>query len=236
MSFVARLLALAMSIAATSMAVRADPLYPTVPVQSLKTYAVELVHFPKGGWAGNGVYLGNGRVLTAAHVAGSFWQIERVQIAGQSLPMSVVKRGSFGGVDLALLSIDDAKLPVSLRLRRLSLCQDEPRPGESVTVATPQSVAPSHIIAPALLPRNLAPKYWTAISDVATTGNSGSGVFDSFKECLLGIISGKISGEQVGHASVNLKPVKRDIAKFFVPASLIAAFLPPQPSEGMQSR
>jgi S1-C subfamily serine protease len=218
------------------MAVSADPPLQPVPVQSLKIYAVELVHFPKGDWAGNGVYLGNGRVLTAAHVVGSFWQIERVQIAGQALPMSVVKRGSFGGVDLALLSIDDAKLPVSLRLRRLTLCQGEPRPGEPVTVATPQSVASSRVIAPALLPRNLAPKYFTAISDVATTGNSGSGVFDSFKECLLGIISGKISGEQVSHLSVSLKPVKRDIAKFFVPASKISAFLPPQVAAAIQSR
>ncbi len=223
-----------MTVAAASSTGLADPLYQAAPVESLKTYAVQIVRFPKGDWAGNGVYLGNGRVLTAAHVIGAF-QIMRVQIAGQSLPMGVIKKGQFSGVDLALVSIDDDKLPVSLRLRRISICQGEPRPGQSVTVAIPASVAPSHVIAPTLLPHNLAAKYRTAISDVATTGNSGSGVFDSLKECLLGIISAKISGAQVSRTNEGLKPVQRDIAKYFVPASQIAAFLPPQGPATTQS-
>lgn len=235
MRMVSRSTLLAVAVAAASSTGLADPLYQAAPVKSLKTYAVQIVRFPKGDWAGNGVYLGNGRVLTAAHVIGDFWQIMRVQIAGQSLPTGVIKRGKFSGVDLALLSIDDDKLPVSLRLRRISICQGEPQPGQPVTVAVPASVAPSRVIAPTMLPRNLAAKYRTAISDVATTGNSGSGVFDSWKECLLGIISGKISGTQVSRTSLSLKPVQRDIAKFFVPASQIAAFLPPQGTANIQS-
>ena len=131
--------------------------------------------------------------------------------------MGIYKKGQFSGVDLALVSIDDDKLPVSLRLRRISICQGEPRPGQSVTVAIPASVAPSHVIAPTLLPHNLAAKYRTAISDVETTGNSGSGVFDSLKECLLGIISAKISGAQVSgyRADQGLKPIQRDIVKYW---------------------
>jgi hypothetical protein len=59
------------------------------------------------------------------------------------------------------------------------------------------------------------------ISDVATTGNSGSGVFDAGRKCLLGIMSRKIyvrSPDNTGE--------QKDIAKYFVPASTIAAFVP----------
>ena len=205
----------------------AEPPYSIPPVESLKVYAVQLVHFPKEDWAGFGVYLGNGQVLTAGHVAGSFWQILQVQIAGQSLPTKVLKQGQFDAVDLALLSIDDDKLPVSLRLRRLPICQGVPHPGEAVTVATPRSVAPSRVVAPAQLPRDLDPKYRTSITDVATTGDSGSGVFDSWKECLLGIISAKISRTVTSRTTFSMKPVSRDVAKYFVPAAQIGAFLPP---------
>ena len=78
-------------------------------------------------------------------------------------------------MDLTVLSIDERQLPVSLRLRRMTVCKDPPSPGEEVIVAIPEGIARSHVISPALLPGDLAPKYRTAISDVATTGNSGSG-------------------------------------------------------------
>ena len=161
--------------------------------KSLQVYAVHVVRVPKENWTGIGVYLGNGLVLTAGHVAGEFWRVVQVEIDGQSLSTEVLKRGQLSGTDLALLSIDDQKLPVSLRLRRMTICSSGPTPGEEVIVATPEGIAPSHVISPALLPSNLDPKYRTAISDVATTGNSGSGVFNSRKQCLLGIISAKIS-------------------------------------------
>jgi S1-C subfamily serine protease len=193
--------------------------------EELKAYAVHVVQFPTDSWLGNGVYLGNGSILTAAHVAGGFWKILRVQIAGQTLTTRVVKRGQFETVDLAVLSIDDAKLPVSLRLRRMPICEGNPRPGEAVIVATPEEVAESHVIAPRQLPRNIAPKYQTAISDVATTGNSGSGVFDEDRQCLLGIISAKIWEGKNSRNNPSLKPIQHDIAKYFVPAPLISAFL-----------
>ena len=57
------------------------------------------------------------------------------------------------------------------------------------------------------------------IRDVATTGNSGSGVFDAGQKCLLGIMSRKIT--------VRLNTAhEKDIAKYFVPASTIRAFIP----------
>jgi hypothetical protein len=58
------------------------------------------------------------------------------------------------------------------------------------------------------------------ISDVATTGNSGAGVFDAGSRCLLGIISRKIS------VRLNGVDEQKDIAKYFVPASAIRAFIP----------
>ena len=39
---------------------------------SLRVYAVNIVHTPPQDWTGYGVYLGNGLVLTAAHVVGRF--------------------------------------------------------------------------------------------------------------------------------------------------------------------
>ena len=60
-------------------------------------------------------------------------------------------------------------------------------------------------------------KFSTLVSDVASTGNSGSGVFDPQRKCLLGIISRKISTE----SPEGLK----DVAKYFVPANEIRDFL-----------
>jgi hypothetical protein len=121
--------------------------------------------------------------------------------------------------DLTLLSVDEEKLPVSLRLRRLPLCERPPWPGEPVIVVIPEGTARSHIMSPQLLPANMQTKFSTVISDVATTGNSGSGVFDAGRKCLLGIMSRKIFMGRAGSE-------EKDIAKYFVPASDIASFIP----------
>ena len=79
------------------------------------------------------------------------------------------------------------------------------------------------------MPRDVRTRFDTVIGDVATTGNSGSGVFDAWKQCLLGVISRKISVGTPGlpgQASAKTK----DIAKYFVPVSDIKAFLPVQVS------
>ncbi len=183
----------------------ACPAHPQDADQSLRLYTVHVIRVPKESWTGYGIYLGNGIVITAAHVAGlAPWHKLVVEIAGQNLPANVLKKGQFGDVDLTLLAVDERQLPVSLRLRRMTVCKDPPLPGEEVIVAIPEGIARSHVISPSLLPHDLAPKFRTAISDVATTGNSGSGVFDADKKCLLGIISAKIKAFQIrqqnGHA------------------------------------
>jgi hypothetical protein len=69
-----------------------------------------------------------------------------------------------------------------------------------------------------------ARRFNTVISDVARTGNSGSGVFDAQKKCLLGIMSRKIT--QIRTRKDTGSKESYDIAKYFVPASRIADFMP----------
>ncbi len=193
---------------------------------NLKAFAVHINRTPQQPWPGYGVYLGHGLVLTAAHVAGDVAQTKpHVVIAGQDLPATLIKQGSLESVDLTLLSIDGTKLPVGLQMRRTPLCERPPYAGERVTVATPEGTAPSKVLPREAIPADLRGRFDTDIADVATTGNSGSGVFDANDLCLLGIISRKISILQ--------RPLKSgapgrtmDIAKYFVPAAEIRAFMP----------
>ena len=61
----------------------------------LTALAVHINRTPKQSWPGYGIYLGNGLILTAAHVAGEFAQTKpHVLIAGQDLPAALVKEGS----------------------------------------------------------------------------------------------------------------------------------------------
>jgi S1-C subfamily serine protease len=187
---------------------------------SLRLYAVNIVQDPPQPWTGYGIYLGKGLIITAAHVVGSAAQTKPlVRIAGKDLPAKAIREGSSHGTDLTLLSIDEQQLPIYLRMRRMPLCEKAPWVGEPVVVAIPEGTARSRIMSPLLLPpvyRRLS----SVISDVATTGNSGSGVFDAGQKCLLGIMSRKFF--RPGDAENEPK----DIAKYFVPASTIAKFIP----------
>ena len=191
---------------------------------SLLAYAVNVHRTPVQSWPGYGIYLGKGLFITAAHVVGRGWLTRpKVVIAGQDYPTSVLKEGSFEGTDLTLLGVDERLLPLRLSLRRNTLCKEPPRPGEQVITVVPEGIARSHIIAPDRLPIGVR-KFSTAIADVANTGNSGSGVFNSQHRCLLGIMSRKISQSRTRRDTG--KTETRDIAKYFVPSSEIAAFLP----------
>jgi len=174
---------------------------------------------------GAGIYLGKGLFITAAHVAGRSWLTRpKIAIAGSEYPTRVVKEGSFEGTDLTLLSVEEELLPVRLRLRRNAICTDPPKPGQEVVTIVPNSAVRSHILAPDRLPIETRKRFSTVIADVARTGNSGSGVFDVKHKCLLGIMSRKISQSQTRLGAA--KAETRDIAKYFVPAAEIAAFLP----------
>jgi len=191
---------------------------------SLRLYAVNIIQDPPQSWTGYGIYLGRGLVITAAHVVGSAARTKpSVRIAGMDLPATAIKEGIFERVDLTLLSIDEQKLPIYLQMRRMPLCEKNPWPGEPVIVAIPEETARSHIMSPQLLPVKYRRKFPTVISDVATTGNSGSGVFDAGNKCLLGIMSLKIF---VKPNDKDAESEQKDIAKYFVPASIIRAFIP----------
>jgi hypothetical protein len=183
---------------------------------------------PQQAWPGYGIYLGNGLVLTASHVPGPFASTKpHVVIAGQDLPAGLVKEGSLDSVDLTLLSIDATKLPVRLQMRRLPLCERAHYAGEAVVVATPEGTARSRVLPRQAIPADLRARFDTAIADVATTGNSGSGVFDAANLCLLGIMSRKISIAERGVRLGAPFTATRDIAKYFVPSPVIKAFIPP---------
>ena len=105
----------------------------------LKPFAVHVNRMPRQPWPGYGIYLGNGLILTASHVPGIFASTKpHVVIAGQDLPAGLVKEGALDSVDLTLMSIDAAKLPVRLQMRRMPLCERAPYAGEAVVVATPR--------------------------------------------------------------------------------------------------
>src|SRR5262249_11618253 len=161
---------------------------------ALRMYAVNVVKTPPFAkqFTGYGIYLGQGRVITAAHVVGH-WPLfthPRVLIAGQDLPAKVIKKGSFEEIDVALLSIDEAALPVSLRLRRNPLCKQPPRIGMEVVNVVPERTSRARILSSHVIVPEFRSKYDSVIDTVEP---SGSGLFDAERKCLLGIISGKLS-------------------------------------------
>ena len=209
-------------------AVFAGPVHSQDADDALRLYAIHIDRTQGEPLNGYGVYLGNGIAITAAHVVGGGDATKpQVKIAGERLPTKVVKDGDLNDVDLTILSVDTRQLPESLASRHMRLCENPHGTGEPVIVATPDGVARSYIMSPSLLPSDLPAKFRTVISYVAETGNSGAGVFDANEKCLLGIISRKISGIQIKQMNGQVIREPVDIAKYFVPASEIAKFIPP---------
>src|SRR5664280_1503685 len=212
------------------------PVQAQSPDEELKVYAVNVVKTPpfEKQFTGYGIYLGHGTVITAAHVVGHWPALTnpRVLIAGQDLPAKVIKEGSFETIDLALLSVNEERLPVSLRLRRNPLCKDPPKAAENVIIVLSYGTARSRIISPQLLPSEYRTNFNTFISDVRMAGGSGSGVFRAERKCLLGILTSKIwkynFRMENGRVVRDLVRNTIDIARHFVPASEIAEFIPPE--------
>ena len=206
----------------------AGPVHSEDADDALRAYAIHIDRTQGKPLNGYGVYLGNGIAITAAHVVGGGYATKpQVKIAGERLATKVVKDGHLSDVDLTILSVDTRQLPESLASRHMRLCENPHGTGEPVIVATPDGVARSYIMSPSLLPSDVPAKFRTVISYVAETGNSGAGVFDANEKCLLGIISRKISGIQIKQMNGQAVRESVDIAKYFVPASEIAKFMPP---------
>ena len=160
------------------------------------------------------IYLKPGLIVTAAHLTVNWTADLSVHIAGTVLPANFVKQGEVEEVDLSLFSVDDQKLPERVARIQTSLCQAPPWPGDPVIVVDYTRATQSHIVAPQILPLEFRSKFWSLIGDVDSTGNSGSGVFDPNRKCLLGIMS------------LKFKVGGRYVAKYFVPASEIREFIP----------
>jgi hypothetical protein len=197
------------------------------PEDSLRLYAVNVVKttpFEKP-FTGYGIYLGRGAVLTAAHVIGrlAFLKNPRVLIAGLDLPAKVVKAGSPDAIDLMLLSVDEDRLPVNLRLRRNPICKRPPTVGENVIGVLPERITRYRIISPLLIYPALRATLNTLIDEPAV---SGSGVFDANRRCLLGIISKATDKFEYRREGDKVVMEPNGSAGYFVPASQIADFLP----------
>jgi hypothetical protein len=169
-----------------------DPRQLDDPESSVRILSVNVVHaaLPFRPWfIGYGVFLGDGLIVTAAHVIGRafFLTPPRVLVAGQDLPAKVISAGTAGNIDLAILAVPQETLPISLRLRRAALCRGRAPAGARVLVAYPEKIAVSQIVPPRLV-LHQAPRFDTFIDDVES---SGAGVFDSRTKCLLGIVTEK---------------------------------------------
>ncbi len=199
------------------------------PNDALRIYGVNVVHTPpfKKRFFGYGVYLGEGMVLSAAHVVGSLSQYNplHILIAGLDLPATILKVGSPDHIDLALLSIDQERLPVNLRLRRNPLCKDVLRVGTDVIVVYPERTARSQIISPRLVPAQYRSKYPTLITEPQ---GSGSGVFNAERKCLIGIMSAQVP--KYAYQNDNRRVIFREegFAGYFVSAANSANLIPVQ--------
>jgi hypothetical protein len=202
------------------------------PPARLQAYTLTLVRLPLHAWVGNAVYLGKGRILTAAHVAGHYGNPPPpVDFAGVTLTTTRIKQGRFEDIDLAELAVDPNALPKPIQaLPPLPICGDDPDIGTEVLVITPTQIASSHTVSSAVLPDRLFPpdviqEFPTLIADVYSTGNSGSALFDRNTGCLLGIMSRKFEVTKV--SIIGGAPIKHvfPLAKYFVGPRVIRAFL-----------
>jgi hypothetical protein len=196
---------------------------------SLKIYAARVKKSPpfKKPFVGYGIYLGRGAVISAAHVVGRwpFFTDPRVLIAGQDLSATIISKGNADDLDVTLVSVDETRLPISLRMRRNPLCKDPPRVGEDVLVVNPDGITHSQVISPLLVDPQYRVKYDTLLTDVV---GSGSGIFRPGKKCLLGIGSKQLPKYAYREENGSLVEVDDGYAGYFVPASQIAEFIPPE--------
>ena len=195
---------------------------------SLRIYGVHVVHTPpfKDPFIGYGIYLGQGLVLTASHVVGRVpgYSSPRVVIGGKDLPAKVLKQGAPDHTDLALLSVDQTLLPISLQLRRAPLCQFPLQVGISVVVVYSERTVRSQIISPLLIPQDYRSKYPTLINE---SQGSGSGVFSADKKCLIGIMSARVTKFSYQGVKGAMTMRENGYAGYFVPVSKGSKFISP---------
>ncbi len=173
------------------------------------------VHYSQG----SGVYLGDGLVLTAAHVVN--WDPVHPQVTilidGVRTEAEVVFDSVSKDTDLAILEVRHDELTAPRRNQsHISLCSTNTPPDHPVVVAALGNVTNATTI-PAPVSSMGAAGHWTNIlSSDYPPGNSGGGVFDPVERCLWGIVLAERSG-----------PINGVVVHWtaFAPASVVAPFL-----------
>jgi hypothetical protein len=171
---------------------------------------------------GSTMFLGGNRFLTAAHVvdqnpftndcANFGWADPVIEVGSATLRAHVVKATSWadeggliypGGVDLALVEVEARMMPVERRSTpALQLCDADLPPGTDVQVVTEYGV-----FAAKTQPR--VNDDFARIDLAGRRGNSGGGVVDPARRCLVGIVShGGLEGTNI----VSSETIRRFLA------------------------
>lgn len=161
------------------------PLAGALGVQIEKP-AGDNVHFSQG----SGVYLGNGLVLTAAHVVAVNPKLASASVImdGWKTDAKLVATGQ-SGLDLALLRVDPAELSRQRReMRPLDICAADTAPNQPVVVAAQGSVSLSQTVGMPITSPALKGDWKDILATGYSHGASGGGLFDAAKGCLAGII------------------------------------------------
>ena len=143
------------------------------------------VHFSQG----SGVYLGDGLVLTAAHVIkvdpGN--PVSSVILDGWKTDARLVATGN--ELDLALLKIDPAELSRQRReMSPVATCAANTAANQPVVVAALGTVTLSKTVGFPINAPALKGDWTNILATGYTHGASGGGLFDANKGCLAGIV------------------------------------------------
>lgn len=144
------------------------------------------VHFSQG----SGVYLGDGLVLTAAHVVqlDPANPVSSVILDGWKTDAKLVATGS-NGLDLALLKIEPADLSRQRRdMKRVETCPASTAANQPVVVAALGTVTLSKTVGFPINAPVLKGDWTNILATGYTHGASGGGLFDAGKGCLAGIV------------------------------------------------
>ena len=149
-----------------------------------------------------------------------------MRVGGQDrdLPAKLIKRGSFEDIDLSLLAVEEAELPVSLLLRRNPLCEGSAKLGMEVVNVTPEGNQSNSL--------DIATVNCTKPSKQAGHSDKDArkiwlGIFDAERKCLLGIVSAKVKKYKFQTAKGTVAYLEDAFAGYFVPTSKISDFMPP---------
>lgn len=202
------------------------------PDDSLKIYTIELEKaFPfQQPTKGYGIYLGSGLILTTSHFVGRWHYLASygISLPGEKLPAYIMKNNDAQQSNLALLSVDETRLPLQLRLRRNPLCTDPLKSGDVVVVVNLERVTRDLVVPAEDIPRNLRQNNATFVDEIHAPG---SGIFYARTKCFAGIVETllmKYTARKEGERSM---PQTAGFKTRFIPARVIAAFLPEHPKK-----